>query len=93
MALQNTSAALRMSMPEIIRQYLQTFALRRELDAIRSLSSLRKLPRWLPLREMLVRRRTQRILSRSAALKTVSIANQEESSQDWEKQEQDRKAV
>jgi len=93
MALQNTSAALRMSMPEIIRQYLQTFALRRELDVMQSLSSLRKLPRWLPLREMLVRRRTQQILSRSAALRTVSIAKQEESSQEWEKQEQDRKAV
>lgn len=94
MALQNTSAALRMSMPEIIRQYLQTFELRRELDLVQSLSSLRKLPRWLPLREMLVRRRTQQILSRSARLRQIpAIANAEESPQDWERQEQDRKAV
>lgn len=94
MALQNTSAALRMSMPEIIRQYLQTFELRRELDLVQSLSSLRKLPRWFPLREMLVRRRTRQILSRSARLQQMpAIAATDDSLGDWEKPEQDRKAV
>jgi glycosyltransferase involved in cell wall biosynthesis len=67
MALQNVSAALRMSMPEIIRQYLRTFELRRELEDMRSLSSMRKLPHWLPLRDMLVRRRARKVLRHSPA--------------------------
>ena len=61
MALQNMSAALRMSMPEIIREYLRTFELRRELENMRSLSLARKLPRWLPMRDALVRRRTRAV--------------------------------
>lgn len=65
MALQNVSAALRMSMPEIIRQYLRTFELRQELQNMRTLSSLRKLPRWMPLRDTLLRRRARKMLIRS----------------------------
>ena len=61
MALQNVSAALRMSMPEIIRQYLCTFELRKEIEAMRSLSSLRKLPRWLPMRKWMVRRKARKV--------------------------------
>jgi glycosyltransferase involved in cell wall biosynthesis len=61
MALQNVSAALRMSMPEIIRQYVQTFELRRGLENMRQLSSLRKLPHWLPLRDALVSRRARKL--------------------------------
>src|SRR5207249_8076734 len=57
MALQNMSAALRMSMPEIIREYLRTFELRRELENMRSLSLARKLPRWLPMRDRSEERR------------------------------------
>lgn len=64
MALQNVSAALRMSMPEIIREYLRTFELRQGIEAMRSISRLRKLPRWFPLREALVRRKTK-VLMRS----------------------------
>lgn len=67
MALQNVSAALRMSMPEIIRQYLTTFELRQELEQMRSLTSLRKLPHWMPMRDRLVRRRARKILLRSEA--------------------------
>ncbi len=67
MALQNVSAALRMSMPEIIRQYLRTFELRQQLEDMRSLSFMRKLPRWLPMRDMLVRRRARKMLLRSEA--------------------------
>jgi glycosyltransferase involved in cell wall biosynthesis len=65
MALQNISAALRMSMPEIIRQYLRTFELRQELDTMRSLSRLRRLPRWLPLRRAMVQRKARRALEHS----------------------------
>jgi glycosyltransferase involved in cell wall biosynthesis len=72
MALQNMSAALRMSMPEIIRQYLQTFELRKELQDMRSLSLVRKLPRWLPMRDMLVRRSTRKVFRRSASAQSVA---------------------
>ena len=68
MALQNVSAALRMSMPEIILQYLRSFELRQELEDMRSLSLLRKLPRWFPLRETLVRKKTRKMFLRSAGL-------------------------
>jgi len=64
MAMQNVSAALRMSMPEIIRQYLRTFELRQELEQMRSISSLRKIPRWMPMRDMLVRRNARKALLR-----------------------------
>lgn len=64
MALQNMSAALRMSMPEIIRQYLRTFELRKEIDDLRALSLARRLPRWLPMRDTFVRRSTRKVLRR-----------------------------
>jgi glycosyltransferase involved in cell wall biosynthesis len=66
MALRNVSAALRMSMPEIIRQYLRTFELRQDLEKMRSLTWLRKLPRWFPMRDALVRRKARSISDRSA---------------------------
>jgi hypothetical protein len=75
MALQNMSAALRMSMPEIIRQYLQTFELRKELQDMRSLSLVRNLPRWLPMRDMLVRRSTRRVFRRPASAQAVAPEN------------------
>jgi glycosyltransferase involved in cell wall biosynthesis len=68
MALQNVSAALRMSMPEIIRQYVQTFELRRELEDMRLLSSLRRLPHWLPMREALIRRRSRKLFHSAASV-------------------------
>jgi len=66
MAIQNFSAALRMSMPEVIRQYLRTFGLQCQLDLLRSMSRLRRLPRWLPLRPGLTRIAARRFLSRLA---------------------------
>ena len=71
--MQNVSAALRMSMPEIIRQYLRTFELRQELEQMRSISSLRKIPRWMPLRNLLVRRNARKTLLRTEA-KNVSLS-------------------
>jgi len=64
MAIQNFSAALRMSMPEIIRQYLRTFNLQQHLGLLASVSRLRKLPRWLPLRPRLARLAARRFLGR-----------------------------
>ena len=74
MALQNVSAALRMSMPEIIRQYLRTFELRQELHSMRSLSSLRKLPHWLPMRNILLRRSARKALLRSGAPRNTFLS-------------------
>ncbi|MBO0912478.1 MAG: glycosyltransferase, partial [Acidobacteria bacterium] len=62
MAFGNVSAALRMSMPKIIRQYLRTFELRQELEEMRSLSTLRKLPHWMPMRNLLLRRKARKML-------------------------------
>jgi len=74
MALRNVSAALRMSMPEIIRQYLRTFELRQDLDTMRSLTKLRKLPRWFPMRKALIRRKARRI-ARSAQQDGMSLSS------------------
>lgn len=63
MALQNVSAAMLMSMPEIIRQYLRTFELRQELSSLRSLSKVRRLPHWFPLRNALLRRQARKMSS------------------------------
>ena len=65
MALENVSAAYQMSMPEIIRQYLRTFELRRELEQMRALSSLRRVPQWVPMRDLLMRRKARALLIRS----------------------------
>ena len=74
MAMQNVSAALRMSMPEIIRQYLRTFELRQELEQMRSISSLRKIPRWMPMRDILVRRNARKTLLRSESRNASAAA-------------------
>lgn len=56
MGLQNVSAALRMSMPEIMRQYLRGFQLQSDLRNLTAVSRLRRVPQWLPLRDRLVER-------------------------------------
>jgi glycosyltransferase involved in cell wall biosynthesis len=76
MAIQNFSAALRMSMPEIIRQYLRTFNLQQQLGVLAAVSRLRKLPRWLPLRPRLARLAARRFLGRlPVSVPPSSIAN------------------
>jgi glycosyltransferase involved in cell wall biosynthesis len=70
MALQNFSAALRMSMPEVIRQYLRTFHLQRHLSVLTSVSRLRRLPKWLPLRPRLARLASRRLI---ASLATAPV--------------------
>jgi hypothetical protein len=76
MAIQNFSAALRMSMPEIIRQYLRTFNLQQQLGLLASVSRLRKLPRWLPLRPRLARLAARRFLGRlPVSVPPASVAN------------------
>lgn len=70
MALQNVSAALRMSMPEIILQYLRTFDLRQKIEQLTSASRLRKIPRWLPMRDLIIRLTGRKFLRRSASRAT-----------------------
>jgi glycosyltransferase involved in cell wall biosynthesis len=55
MAMQNFSAALRMSMPEIIRQYIRSFDLQHRVKMLRAASRFRRVPRWMPLRPALRR--------------------------------------
>lgn len=50
MAVQNFSVALHMTMPRVIRDYLRTFDLTERVEALRSISRLRRIPRWMPLR-------------------------------------------
>jgi glycosyltransferase involved in cell wall biosynthesis len=63
MAKQNFTAALRMSMPEIIRQYIRSFDLQHRLKVLRAAARFRRLPRWMPIRPMLSRRVGRRFLT------------------------------
>jgi glycosyltransferase involved in cell wall biosynthesis len=53
MAEQNFSAALRMTKPQVIRQYLRSFAF--ELDARTRAARLRRKPTWTPLHSAMMR--------------------------------------
>jgi hypothetical protein len=50
MAVQNFSVALHMTMPRVIRDYLRSFDLAGRVEALRAISRVRRLPRWMPLR-------------------------------------------
>jgi len=55
MALQNFSAALRMTMPIVVQKYLRHFELQRHINTRRHLSVVSKLPNWLPSRSLFLR--------------------------------------
>ncbi len=55
MAEHNFSAALRMTMPQIIRQYLRTFDLHQRAKALEPISRFRRLPGWIPSRSTIFR--------------------------------------
>jgi len=62
MSEQNFSAALRMTMPQIMQQYLRSFELHRRTQALAPISRYRRLPNWLPSRSLFFpdgNRRTQ----------------------------------
>ncbi len=50
MALQNFSVALHMTMPRVIREYLRSFDLQERIEVLQSLSRIRRLPHWMPMR-------------------------------------------
>jgi glycosyltransferase involved in cell wall biosynthesis len=55
MAEQNFAAALRMTMPQIIRQYLRAFTLHQKRKALEPIARFRRLPNWVPSRSRLFR--------------------------------------
>jgi glycosyltransferase involved in cell wall biosynthesis len=62
MSEQNFSAALRMTMPQIMQQYLRSFEVHRRTQALGPISRYRRLPAWLPSRSLFFpggNRRTQ----------------------------------
>jgi glycosyltransferase involved in cell wall biosynthesis len=63
MAERNFNAALRMTMPAVIRQYLRLFELHHSTPALTSMIRARRVPRWVPFRSFWTS-----YLSRKAAL-------------------------
>jgi len=55
MSEQNFSAALRMTMPQIIRQYLRSFDLQQRARALEPISRFRRIPSWVPSRSAIFR--------------------------------------
>ncbi|HKD91557.1 MAG TPA: glycosyltransferase [Terriglobales bacterium] len=55
MAEQNFSAALRMTMPQIMRSYLRSFTLHQKAKAMEPISRFRRIPGWVPSRSTIFR--------------------------------------
>ena len=55
MAEQNFSAALRMTMPQIIRQYVRSFDRHQKARALEAVSRFRRIPSWIPSRSAIFR--------------------------------------
>ena len=55
MAAQNFSAALRMTMPNVVQKYLRHFEVHQRTQTLRAVSRLRKLPRWMPSKSLMLR--------------------------------------
>src|SRR5258708_24316338 len=55
LAEQNFSAALRMTMPQIIRQYVRAFDRQQRARALEAVSRFRRLPSWIPSRSAIFR--------------------------------------
>jgi glycosyltransferase involved in cell wall biosynthesis len=63
MARQNFSAALQMSMPQVIQQYIRSFDVQRRLRLLRAFSQLRNSSRWMPTRSWMARRLERKLKS------------------------------
>jgi glycosyltransferase involved in cell wall biosynthesis len=63
MAMQNFSAALRMTMPNVVQKYLRHFELQQRVQTLRHVSRVRRLPRWIPSKSLLLRLLTRNSLS------------------------------
>lgn len=74
MATQNFSAALRMTMPNVVQKYLRHFELQQRVQTLRYVAHIRRLPRWIPSKTLLLRLMTRNSLGwarRSAVLHTT----------------------
>lgn len=63
MAYQNFSAALRMTMPNIVQKYLRHFELQQRMQALKYVARVRRLPNWVPSKSLLLRAMTRDSLS------------------------------
>jgi glycosyltransferase involved in cell wall biosynthesis len=73
LAMQNFSAALRMTMPNVVQKYLRHFEIQQRVQTLRHISRIRRLPRWIPSKSLLLRLMTRNRLSwarRSVVLHT-----------------------
>lgn len=71
MATQNFSAGLRMTMPNVVQKYLRHFELQQRVQTLRQVAKIRRLPRWIPSKSLLLRFMTRNSLGwarRSAVL-------------------------
>jgi len=74
MGAQNFSAALRMTMPNVVQKYLRQFELQQRTQALKYVSRVRRLPRWIPSKSLLLRLMTRNSMSwarRSAIINTA----------------------
>lgn len=62
MAVQNFSAALRMTMPNVVQKYLRHFEVQQRVQTLRYVSRVRRLPRWIPSKSLLLRLMTKNSL-------------------------------
>jgi glycosyltransferase involved in cell wall biosynthesis len=62
MAVQNFSAALRMTMPNVVQKYLRHFEVEQRVQTLRYVSRFRRLPRWIPSKSLLLRFMTRNSL-------------------------------
>jgi glycosyltransferase involved in cell wall biosynthesis len=63
MATQNFSAALRMTMPNVVQKYLRHFELQQRVQTLRHISRFRRLPGWVPSKSLMLRFMTRNSLS------------------------------
>ncbi len=71
MAARNFSAGLRMTMPNVVQKYLRHFELQQRVQTLRYVAHVRRLPRWIPSKSLLLRLLTRNSLGwarRSAVL-------------------------
>jgi glycosyltransferase involved in cell wall biosynthesis len=55
MSEQNFSAAMRMTMPQVVRQYLRAFDVHQRTKALEPLHRFRRIPKWVPARSTIAR--------------------------------------
>ncbi|HUA14216.1 MAG TPA: glycosyltransferase [Verrucomicrobiae bacterium] len=52
MAIQNFTAGLRMTMPNVVQKYVRHFELEQRTQALRAVARVRRIPRWMPAKSL-----------------------------------------